>query len=77
VFISGALLNFLIFVPYLRAKCSKAGKSEVAKQDLEARLLSGEIQCLEFTRAFYNSFCGLFYFGLVLTIVVVTRQQQI
>jgi len=73
VFISGMLLNFLIFMPYLRSKLIKSGKSLAAKADHEARLLSGQIFCLEFTRALYNSICGLFYILLVASILLTSR----
>lgn len=41
VFISGMLLNFLIFMPYFRAKYIKGGKSVAAHADHEQKLLSG------------------------------------
>ena len=79
VFISGMLLNFLIFTPYLKAKYSKFIKPEQVTQSQNAlfrALLSGQIQCLEFTRAVYNSICGVFYFGLVLTITIVESMHS-
>lgn len=73
VIISGMLLNFLILMPYCKARYVKGGKSVQSIRELHDKLLSGQIPCLEFTRAFVNSLFGFFYFSMVITILFVAN----
>ena len=74
VYISGMLLNFLIYTPYIKANYSHyikhliKGEVSNSQNALFRALLSGKIQCHEFTKALYNSICGVFYLGLVVLI---------
>jgi len=76
VIISGMLLNFLILMPYCKARYVKGGKSVQSIRELHGKLLSGQIPCLEFTRAFVNSLFGFFYFFMVVTILFVAKLHE-
>ena len=70
------LLNFLILMPYCKARYVKGGKSVQSVRELHSKLLSGQIPCLEFTRAFVNSLFGFFYFSMVVTILFVAKLHE-
>lgn len=76
VFISGMLLNFLLLMPFCKAWLVKGGKSQSSKNELYTKILSGQIPCLEYSRALVNSLCGFFYFTLVASILFVAKLHE-
>jgi hypothetical protein len=78
VFVSGMLLNFLIYMPYCKAKCFPTSSShEQNVRNLHRALLSGQIQCFEFAKAIVNLFCAFFYVCVVYYISYVQDNNSV
>ena len=71
VFVCGFLLNFLIMAPYCKAFRSKADQ-----KDHYSKILSGQIRCLEFTKAFFNGLCSAMYLATVITIYAIAERDK-